>query len=724
MEKMRKTLVGLALWAIIASVLILGATPRAYAVNWCAKVDIQGPYKKSTQRLFGADYIDGALKISSDGTSPTFTAIENKILPTIFSKRGLRELIKVPGAPQELVKMLVRIGAIRADALDPYYPELILAADNLPVNLLGPHDDPAVEKFLEVKNYLKRAEERGEERTLPKAYEKERNDFIYWKALKALDKIQDEDERSRDAIVATFTEIARIGEDGRRYTPEQRLEKIKLLLDATNLKGKTVVIPAEIRLREVIQGGIAEVPPMGLVSTVVQKLANLVARRDRQIKTETVDAGNVDRRTNPVAKLILENDLKEEVPGSYRVGFFQRDPLNLQKPALDFIAKYTDRTQNVSLFSVQFADEMEAAYDELRTVRNRPGVEDLAVGIQGQYVDEGPFGPGTYEGYKVMSRAALTMAMIRGDSEYFPHITTDEFNSLRQGFLTDLGFLQDGKLSAKAIDSYFVFLLLDTLGRGKSELLDAMEAEHKFIAQIGPDYERRSLAILKKYRLASHSFARLDDDEQAKIIHRYEFIYLYNSGQIIRLEGGRESFQHFTDAHEGDAAALLYRSFLGFSALPGSAREMGSSTLTSVTLKQWLAFRSGLFSLMKEGKTAAEAYDRYIQWVAQQVHLPLALDDLKQFTVIRLVGQAQAVDSPEKAQQISAQFDELTPEEQEILITFQSKYPVLNYGSAALMVKTASKNSSLVAYKGKPYLLAMKILARIYQRIASTSEFK
>lgn len=655
--------------------------------------------------IFGSPLEDEALKLSDVGTSARFSGIESKLL-NVRSREGLMRLLDFEKGRELVIDFLVRTGVIRADSHDRFYPRLVLASKNIAVDLRTTHPDPAVDAYLKASKLAKKAEIDGVEPILLPRSKEAAKGFFYWEVLKALDIIQDSDTRSRDVVVAVFTEVGRARE--RSLGNEQTyLTAVETILHS--VYSRAIYVRRAFDLPAPVVSFIGQIP---FADPILQSLLMVYAKvfeGDRELKTEDRDAS-------------FEYPGREQVPGSFRLLFTNRDLLDLKHRADAFYQTYLGK-RDVNLFSPEFVDALEKTYPELHFIRNQ---RDLVSNNNDRdlFFAESQFGPITFEGYKVVQRAAIFIGILRGDASVLPALTPRQFSTLRRNIMFELDLTyrgsvvtERGRIEREKVDAFMTFLFMDALGKGRDPFLDALDNEHSITKSVGADYERRAKKFLEKYRLSSYSFARASNETQERILRLTALNYEFNAGQLIQMESSAHGLNSLADASVQDLSSVYYRSLLSFAAIPTAGPMIaGSPTLTAGNYGRWEVLGNLLQRLGRKQLTPEQVHGTYVNDMAKGPGLPS--ETSKDKTIIKL---AYLSDMTERASvvQIRAAFESLAAPTQRHLIEL-SEMPVMISGGAAIMgafrARIQDQNSALKE--------GMAFLSRIVTVLENQSDFQ
>lgn len=654
----------------------------------------------STQTLLGEKYTTGNLKLSSTGSFAAETELETRFLSEL-AKPGLRAVL----ADHELTRLfldhLIRLGFIKKNVEDPFYVQFKLLAANEPVWLDRKNPDPVIARYLKAKKLLKKARVKGEVPKLEPVSEAERADTLYWLTLKALATIPDDDRSSRDAIHAAFIELARL--KGRNSLSLQSAETV-----LSSLKAYAVYIPRQIKVWNPALAIVKEIPGGGILTAGIEVALDFYDRfRDRHLHTQAFEVGS-------------EPKFHEMIKGTLRIGFHNGDPYQYAHKARAFFDKYVN--QHAPLFSPAFVSDLAEAYPEIEILLKNNKRFTILNGISGNYINDGPFGPGTFDTYKVVGRAASAIALIRGDATFFPNLSVDEFNSMRADFLKVIG-MRD--LSFEHADAFMVFLMIDCLGRAQDDFIEAFERQFNVADQVGlSDYERRTRLILERYHLASYSFARLGADPQTELLGLFKMIYDYNAGQVIQLEAGPLSLYPLRKAKPEMLSKLFYRAFLSFSGIPTNDHRLLAQVMTSDTVRKWRGLEKVTLALADPLASVEQVYLQYVDYLAK--NLGIDFNGQADVPIVRLLSMSRAT-TKEDVEAVQTAFSSLPAQDQQIIREFLSgSKPVLVYDLCNLIAMTTNGTGLADRFgDGRENLTkAYKELASIYRALNASGQFQ
>lgn len=307
------------------------------------------------------------------------------------------------------------------------------------------------------------------------------------------------------------------------------------------------------------------------------------------------------------------------VPRTSKVDFVDRDILNLEPKALEFVDKYLGEANP---YTRGFLTDYTSAYYEAANIRNTvdvPGKKDQRNGFYGKM---------SAETYKVYLRVANLFTLLRGTEEAYrlfvetqpPPIRTtqesfQEMSQMVRSTAIRLGEIAGAQGEAaslrKGTDVLVTLLTMDVIGRGSNEYLDHVSQLYGLETKLsGVDFDRRYVKIMENFPIALVSYFRQNRAIRVILEHNAEVSYQANLGTLDLLEAGYGTYNalkklvEVKSAEEGELAIQVYfiRSLMNIS---------GAKTFDEV--------KSGAFLLMEPKWQGYKALRRNIQTLNQGV---------------------------------------------------------------------------------------------------------
>lgn len=530
--------------------------------------------------ILGRTTDEKGLRISGYGSTRETTDLERG-LTTNYSRISLRKALGTTGGAKAMLEHLIRLGVVEATASDPVYAKFILLAENKNISFTDekPHENKEVNKYLANRKYKKMAEQLGARPMLAAVSELDRNQNLYFLFLSVFQSIKDHDVESRDAINASLTEIGRARERG-----QPLIESINLGM--SSLKAYATYIPQRIEIPDYVDTAVGFIPlNVGTIALegIRQALNFYSGGSNREQKQQVFEVGK-------------EPALKALVKGSEYFVFHKNDPRELKRKVDQFLNYYTKASTH-DYFTPEFAKAAIEAYPELTLVARAQ--KKLSRGVTSKLITDGVFGTYSYDTYVRLARMVIVLKSCQGQ-DVLPHLRLEDSKKMRKELIKDLGLMADGKFNLKALDRFFVFLNLDGIADSADSFIKQFDIEHSLTQRFGNlDKEKRIGEILKRYKLASYSFARLPEDDQKMLFDALDLARQYNVLQVNRGELGAESLTHLA-TETWNTLSMTYLSALVTFASEGTHGNLATGRYVSLdheAFKQWdraaeLLFRS------------------------------------------------------------------------------------------------------------------------------------
>lgn len=529
-------------------------------------------YAGQSLSLLGRSSQELGLRLSEYGSTRDKTDLERG-LTTNYSRISLRKALATTEGAKALLSHLLRLKVVTNTAADPIYAKFILLSENneIYLNRDKPHGDPAVVTYLENMKYKKLATQTNARPVLTPLNESDRAQNLYFLFLSVFQSIKDHDVESRDAINAGITEIGRARERG-----QSLIESIDTGM--SSLKAYGTYIPRRIEIPEYIDTA-AEFIPLNIgkiLLTGVRHALHLYA------------GGSAREQKQQIFELGTEPALKTLVKESEFFVFQKNDPRDLKSKAESFLKKFTNTTD---FNTPEFAKAAIAAYPEINLVARAQ--KKLGRSASSKMITDGVYGTYPYDTYVRLSRMAMVLKIIQGQEQSqnaLPHLRLADTKKLRQELLNDLILKTGETINLDALDRFFVFLNLDSIADSADSFIKQFDLEHSLSQRFGNlDKEKRISEILRRYKLASYSFARLSNADQDLLFDALELARQYNVIQVNRGELGAESLTHLTTETWQTLSLTYFSAMLTFAA-EGSPNHLASGrlvTLNHETFEQW-----------------------------------------------------------------------------------------------------------------------------------------
>lgn len=563
--------------ALLSLFTILAFISPAQAVSKTSCLSFYKPeFTGHSLSLLGRSSQELGLRLSEYGSTRDKTDLERG-LTTNYSRISLKKALATTEGAKALLKHLLRLKVVTNTAADPIYAKFLLLAENKDIYLNNDrlHNDPEVVKYLENMKYKKLATQMKARPVLTALNEAERAQNLYFLFLSVFQSIKDHDVESRDAINAGITEIGRARERGHTL-----IEAIDTGM--SSLKAYGTYIPRRIEIPEFIDTA-AEFVPLNIgkiLLTGVRHALHLYA------------GGSSREQKQQIFELGTEPALKSLVKGSEFFVFQKSDPRELKTKVDSFLKKFSNTTH---LNTPEFAKAAIAAYPEIALVARAQ--KKLGRGASSKMITDGVYGTYPYDTYVRLSRMAMVLKIIQGQEQSLaalPHLRLADAKKLRQELVNDLSLKTGDRINLSALDRFFVFLNLDSIADSADSFIKQFDLEHSLSQRFGNlDKEKRISEILRRYKLASYSFARLSKNDQDLLFDALELSRQYNVIQVNRGELGAESLTHLSthsNAETWQTLSLTYFSSMLTFAAEGPANHLAAGrlvTLNHEAFEQW-----------------------------------------------------------------------------------------------------------------------------------------
>ncbi|MES3036714.1 MAG: hypothetical protein V4736_02295, partial [Bdellovibrionota bacterium] len=309
-----------------------------------------------------------------------------------------------------------------------------------------------------------------------------------------------------------------------------------------------------------------------------------------------------DEKIHEIGKEPMQRTLVEE---SQYLVFKNRDPRQLQAKVKVFMDKYTKCTSEV-LFSTQFAMEAIDAYPEIGLASRAQ--KKISRGVNAKKMITGVFGTHSYDTYVRLARMAITFQILQSD-HVLPHLPRAETRRLQRELYKDIGLQGPNGVDAQALDRFFVLLNLDSISNAIDPFINAFDIEHNLSQRFGTlDKEKRTIEILRRYRLSSYSFARLPVDQQNRILEALELSRQYNVMQITKGELAADSLVNLSSV-KLETLMMTYMNGLLTFAAEGQPSDLAQGRLVKLNRETYTLWESAAELMYKSTKAKSENVD-------------------------------------------------------------------------------------------------------------------
>lgn len=617
-----------------------------------------------------------------------------------FAYSGLLEVLKDRRLAPLLVTQLVRLGLLRSDGSDDLYAKLYLLARNEAIDLNNIHEDPGVQAFLELQ-YPKLMN--GEIKFVIRnvSYNNERTSRLMELFSDAVNRLDDTNMDSILNLDQVLMEINRLKNQGRLTS--RSFEQAFLSLSA---KARFRIF--SLQLPAWLTAPLASFLPAGTGLAFLYWNHGVKKVEDRFARSKLID---VDQ-----APL-----WKQQIPNSLVLKFKKSDMLDLTDVVDRFLEKYMDRKNPV--FSTDFAQEFFSAYPEVRDLKEMHGfdLEENADTV------DGPFGQVSREQQRLLFRAAFFFSLVRDDHESFKRITHGEFSHLRRKILHDLGFLEDRIVARSEIDLYLTFFVIESLGRLRTTITDALASEFRIAKEVNDfDYERRASFLLRKFAFLSYSFARQQPADQNMILALQDSAFMFNMEHVLGLDGSELSFRALRDLDRKRMSFLFYRNLISY-ASQDAQNAPYSHFLTSERLKRWFKLKKILDRSTDDINDVDRfsIHDEYVQWVAENRGIALnGTESEKAFnlTLLRLSSIAMLNGAEQKI--LGSTLQTLRHKDLALLIRYYTQLPVMVVNGTGFHVSFREYGHNNGLRFSQSLELWLKGLVRIFELLDKTPAWR
>lgn len=597
--------------------------------------------------------------------------------------QGLVQIFKSEELTDRFIRHWERLGLIRADVKDLNYAKFKLLARNDAVDLMDDFGDPIVQTYL--KPMRRRANAREIDPVLQPVSGRQRMHALLSMFADSLNHLDPTKPDSLEVLKMVLIEVNRL-------QIERQLNGDSLDMTLAALSGFAKFNLMNLKIPDFVAFVSGFVPVAGpiLANAITgwNTLQGEESWRNRVVKQQFIEVSSAQ-----VWQKIL--------PKSVELIFTRRDFRDLKTRAYAFIEKYSQTRQ--PLFTKEFAADLVAAYPELDLLFNTFSEEAM---------EESPFGKWHPHVQQVIYRAALLVALYKQDHSAFSKLSREEFGNLRRKMFSNLGLLDDERVTVDEIDLLLTFFVTDVLGRAQSPLIDAVDEDFHVSQVVGHyDFERRAAFLLKRYTLLSYSFTRQSNKDQQLILMLLDGVFTLNMEHILRLDASPASFDTLKELDRRQLSFLFYRSLLSFAGSPFGRWQNHSHTLTSQELQRWMSLKNILDRATDDDGESLSLFERYLRWVGGRFNM--TAESPRDRVLLRL-GSIAGLTSVQ-LESLKRRFEALAEADRDMLIRYMQKYPVLIYGGFEFFSLFQSAKGE--ASYSERMDLWLQTLARVYRAL-------